>query len=194
MTRRRPLAERCVAALLLLSVVAACADSASDGASDAGWMQADSTFVAQMIPHHELGMTLIDEATRRSGDVRLRHLVFEMHSYHMTDLELLERWADELGLEAVTSFPGDLTTSEVDELGQYDGVSHDIVWLDLMIRHHSGALEIADAEISGGGVDEAKAMATETRRVQSAEIDTMRELLEELCGESKDDAVADHCR
>ena len=180
-------------ALTSLLVLVGCSGSEQEQADTDQWSTADDTFVAQMIPHHHLGMTLIDEATRRSGDVRLRHLVFEMNSYHMSDLEVLEGWASDRSIAHASEFPGDLPASDVESLSDYEGVSHDIVWLDLMIRHHSGALTIADAELAGGTVPEAIDLATETRRVQAAEIDTMRALLGELCAENQDAAVMGRC-
>jgi len=181
-------------AIVSLLVLVGCSGSEQGNAASDEWTSVDETFVATMIPHHHLGMTLIDEATRRSGDVRLRHLVFEMSSYHMSDLELLHEWSSERSIPHASEFPGDLPASEVQSLADYEGLSHDIVWLDLMIRHHVGAVSIADATIAAGSVAELGRLATETRRVQSAEIDTMKALLGELCAENQDSSVEERCQ
>jgi len=105
-------------------------------------------------------MRIIDDATQRSGDVRLRRLVFEMTGYHHSETTTLEEWSAE----------------------------HDIWWLDLMIRHHRGALEIADAQIAAGGVAAAREMAISVRRVQSGEIEHMETLRDSLCAEQEQQA------
>jgi len=136
-----------------------------------------------MIPHHHLGMRLIDDATQRSGDVRLRRLVFEMTGYHHSETELLEAWSAAHDIEAASPFPGDLPEPDLARLDSLQGVEHDIWWLDLMIRHHRGALEIADAQIAGGRVAPAREMAISVRRVQSGEIEQMETLRDSLCAE-----------
>lgn len=144
-----------------------------------------------MIPHHHLGMTLVDEATRRSYDVRLRRLVFEMSGYHASELETLDRWSDAQGIAPMADFPGEVPEGEVRHLADLDTVEHDIWWLDLMIRHHRGAVEIADAELRDGKVAAARTLADTVRRVQSAEIEQMEELRHTLCAQiSPPEAVA----
>ena len=168
--------ERRRIALAVLAILAA-------ACSHDDWRPADRTFVAQMIPHHHLGMRLIDDATVHSADVRLRGLVFEMSGYHQSELETLEAWATEQGVATADEFPGDLSDDDVASLQRLTGTAHDIWWLELMIRHHRGALTIADSEITGGGVAAALDMASNVRDVQTAEIAKMDQLRRTLCAE-----------
>ena len=134
-----------------------------------------------MIPHHHLGMVLVDEATVHADDVRLRRLVFEMSGYHHSETGLLEDWADGVGIEPAATFPGDLPRTEVGQLADLRGVEHDTWWLYLMIRHHRGALTIADAQIAEGTVEKVREMAVSVRMVQAAEVEQMETLLDSLC-------------
>lgn len=136
-----------------------------------------------MIPHHHLGMRLIDDATQRSTDVRLRRLVFEMTGYHRSETEMLDEWAAEHDIDGANSFPGSLPPEDLDRLAVSNGAEHDIWWLSLMIRHHRGALEIADAQTTGGGVRAVREMAISVYRVQAAEIVQMEQLRDSLCAE-----------
>ena len=141
----------------------------------------DATFVSRMIPHHHLGMELIDEATQRSDDVRLRRLVFEMGTYHHDELAALEKWAADWGTSPAATFPGDIEASSVDRLQGYSGRAHDTWWLHLMISHHRGAILSSRAEAAGGIFAEATDMAGTIEKIQSRQIDEMSSLLRELC-------------
>lgn len=186
--------RRAQAALLFVAVtvpapvlVASCGDGTSS------WSDADRAFVAQLIPHHHLGMTLTDLAAQRSADVRLRRLVFEMSGYHRGELGVLEDWARSRNITGSTSFPGDIAASEIDELEGSTGSDFDRYWLDVMIRHHEGALDIAAAQLASGTVAEASELAHAVTRVQSAELETMERLLGDLCSGVDGSGSIDHC-
>lgn len=171
---RRRLSSTTVVAVLVL---AACS---SERAPSTG----DRAFVGDLLPHHHLGMALVDEATTRSADVRLRRLVFEMGSYHGREAALLQRWTDDWGLDDAADFPGHVSTTDLERLAALSGTAHDIWWLHLMIQHHEGALVIARSAVGSAGLSEVDDMAATVERVQSAELVAMNDLLAELCGES----------
>jgi uncharacterized protein (DUF305 family) len=50
----------------------------------------------------------------------------------------------------------------------------------MMIRHHQGAIEMADQEIAEGKNPDAKKVAENIRRSQAAEISRMQDLLTTL--------------
>jgi len=142
---------------------------------------ADIRFVAEMIPHHELGMTLIDVATTNAGDVRLRRLVFEMGNYHHHDMMALRNLAKDWNVKPASSFPGELPKKRVQLLRQQMGIEHDVGWLHLMITHHLGALQIAEMSIDRSDSPAVQRLARATKEVQAREINEMRLLLAELC-------------
>ena len=143
---------------------------------------ADRAFVAEMIPHHMLGMRLIDEATQHSDDVRLRRMVFEMSTYHASELDHFERWSSEWGVAPASDFPGDLPKGDLRDLAELDGPAHDTEWLALMLEHHRGALEITEAE-GDGAIASARAMAETIHSVQAQQITEMTALLADLCAD-----------
>lgn len=147
----------------------------------------DIAFVATLLPHHHLGMLLVDEATLRAGDVRLRRMVFEMGSYHDRELATLADWADQWQVASAVTFPGEITSPDLERLPTLSGVAHDIWWLHLMIEHHEGAVEIADSALAASGLSEVDRLADDVRRVQSSELEAMHTLLVELCGEAPGD-------
>jgi uncharacterized protein (DUF305 family) len=53
------------------------------------------------------------------------------------------------------------------------------MFLELMIDHHEGAIAMSQTEMSEGANEEAKELAQEIIDAQQAEIDHMRELLDQ---------------
>lgn len=163
-------------AFLLLLFVSTVASSCRGAAPTA----IDRQFVAEMIPHHHLGMELIDQATRHVDDTRVRRLVFEMSNYHVTELEQLHEWSAQWNVVPVTDFPGHIDTARMSELAGLKGVDYDLRWLMLMIEHHKGAIEIAERQLKSGTKPRAIEMARSVEEVQSREVDEMSVLLESL--------------
>lgn len=165
--------RRAAELIAIASVLASC------GTAPHG--QADSAFVSRMIPHHELGMELINEATLHSDDVELRRLVFEMGGYHHDELAQLHEWAHAWGTGAARRFPGRIDQADLSSLGELRGPGHDTWWLALMIRHHRGAVDIAGEEIRSGTNRDAVTMAHTVLAVQKRQITDMEHLLRGYC-------------
>lgn len=140
----------------------------------------DELFVAEMIPHHHLGMELIDQATRRVDDTRVRRLVFEMSTYHQSELDQLHAWAARWKVSAATDFPGRIDAVRLAELAALSGSDYDRRWLEVMIEHHEGAIDIAERQIDRGSDDGSIDTAESIRRVQAKDIEEMSSLLEVL--------------
>jgi uncharacterized protein (DUF305 family) len=140
----------------------------------------DRNFVAALVPHHRLGVQLIESAARQADDVRLRRLAFEM-SYHDHELHLLERQLHDWDLVEDEEFPGRLDDGLVAYLDTATGPDHDVVWLQSMITHHDGAIALAEQQQQGGVVASLRMVAEQTITVQGRELAAMRELLARLC-------------
>jgi uncharacterized protein (DUF305 family) len=183
MARRRPgvLVPSVLAAATALVMV-----SCSGGTADSLPSAADTAFVAALLPHHHLGMELVDAGARGADDVRLRRLVFEMGSYHGAEMAALQAWADAWKVAADDAFPGELEPGAIALLELLTGDDHDTWWLHLMIEHHLGAVTIARAQMAGGGIPEVVDMAAGVAAVQANELERMQALLAELCSQTPD--------
>lgn len=138
-------------------------------------------FISTMVPHHRLGLAMLDHAVPRVNDVRVRRLVFEMSGYHDDELHLLEGHLTH-GDEA-TTFPGWIAPERLTELDERNGPEYDTVWLSLMIEHHEGAIVIATNEISRIVRDSDQArydLALRIIATQQAEIAKMKGLLNSM--------------
>ena len=58
------------------------------------------------------------------------------------------------------------------------GSAFETMWLEMMIEHHSGAVEMATSERTDGSFPDALALARSIETSQSAEIELMRTMLE----------------
>jgi uncharacterized protein (DUF305 family) len=143
---------------------------------------ADSTFVAGMLPHHLAGIRLLDLATERTDDVRLRDLVFQMRTYHDAEIDELRRWTGQWrssGSDHVHVL-GMPTETDFARLGVLSGEAFDRAWLGVMITHHEGALEMTQEEIGAGRNRTAIHLASVIATVQRQQIAAMEELATSL--------------
>lgn len=163
---------------LAVTVVSACLVFSGCGGADPNAQ--DRSFVAGMVPHHHLGMELLDMAARRVVDTRVRRLVFEMGSYHQSELEQLHSWAIEWRVASSTDFPGRIDNDRLGGLAALAGTDYDRAWLELMIEHHEGAIEIAERQMSAGSNGKAIEMAQSVHEIQTNDIAEMTALLGSL--------------
>jgi uncharacterized protein (DUF305 family) len=75
------------------------------------------------------------------------------------------------------SMPGMMTSDDMTKLGQVKGAAFDRLWLQMMIQHHQGAVEMAKTELQQGASNEAKQLAQQIIDTQQKEIATMSQLL-----------------
>lgn len=139
-----------------------------------------------MIPHHHLGMELIDEATRNSDGVELRRLVFEMGGYHHDELTRLTRWAKDWGIKEALMFPGGIAKADLARLASLRGPGHDTWWLHVMIEHHRGALVISREALASANDPGITSMAESVISVQEKQIGEMEDLSLRLCRSRSD--------
>lgn len=149
--------------------------------STSGPSSSEKRFVGEMIPHHNVGVELLQIGQQRSNDVRVRRLIFEMGDYHHGELHSLELYARDWSIEEYEEFDGDIPDAELDRLRNLQGSEHDMLWLDLMIRHHEGALVISNRLLSAGGHQNLLTLASNVIKTQSDEIVEMVRLRRVLC-------------
>jgi uncharacterized protein (DUF305 family) len=81
------------------------------------------------------------------------------------------------GSSTSASMPGMMSGEQMDQLKAANGAPFDKMFLQLMIAHHQGALEMAKTEKSAGQNPAAIALADSITAGQTAEIATMADLL-----------------
>ena len=194
-------------AVVLAVVPAACtgpADSAGDGHSDsvfsetpvitgkpAGFNPADITFADNMIAHHKQAIELAALVPDRSTDPELVTLASQIPAVQQPEINILNvflvQWNEnpEAGSGGADgqaghgqSMDGMVDDATVAKLESLRGTEFDTLWLQSMIAHHQGAVEMAKTEIADGENIDAIAMAKTMAAAQEAEIGQMKKLLE----------------
>ena len=76
------------------------------------------------------------------------------------------------------SMPGMMSDAQMQQLTDASGAEFDRLFLEMMIMHHQGAIEMANTEIAEGSNPEALALAESITTSQTAEITEMQQLLQ----------------
>lgn len=181
----------CAIALVTLS---AC--SSSDGSTvnsdtsatvESTFNDDDVMFAQMMIPHHEQAIEMADIAldpTIGAGDA-VRELATEIRNAQDPEIsfmkETLTSWGKSTEMDASMDhsemMDGMLTLDELSALGALRGTAFDTAWLEGMIRHHEGAISMAEDLIESGVNPELINLGREIIKTQQAEIDAMKALL-----------------
>ncbi|MFE7774811.1 DUF305 domain-containing protein [Streptomyces sp. NPDC057445] len=160
--------------------------SASAPASQGQHNAADVSFAQRMIPHHRQAVEMAGLATTRAESAEVRKLAAEIKKAQDPEIKALSGWLTSWGEEvpaegamdhSVHDTGGMMTAEEMDKLEKSSGRPFDAAFMELMIKHHRGAVEMARTEQTDGTYQPAKDMAGAVITSQTAEITRMSELL-----------------
>ncbi|MTE23289.1 DUF305 domain-containing protein [Microbacterium sp. ZXX196] len=151
---------------------------------------ADVMFVAMMIPHHEQAIEMSDMLLAKEdvpSDVAA--LAEDITAAQGPEIDQLEAWLDEWGVGSMGgmgdmegmgdmgSMDGMMSEDDMAELEAATGAEATPLFLEQMIEHHEGAIDMAEAEIADGSHEGAIALAHDIIDAQTEEIALMREML-----------------
>lgn len=159
----------------------------STSAGDA-FNDADIEFAQQMIPHHEEAIEMARLAEDRAADPRVVDLAARIEAAQAPELDTLTGWLDDWGADPAEGGGHGMdhdggsmemmTEEDMTALTSADGAAFDELFLEQMIEHHTGAVEMAETELSDGEFPAALEMAESIRTSQSEEIAEMEGLLD----------------
>jgi uncharacterized protein (DUF305 family) len=162
--------------------------SASEDSTDLGPHDADDISFAQgMMPHHKQALEMVDLARQNTTDPALLELASGIAAAQGPEMgqlsEMLRSWGQNPDAALAHSshgmaMPGMVDTATMGRLESLRGAEFDTLWLQSMISHHQGAIEMAKAEIANGQNPEAKQLAEQIVKAQEAEITQMKQMLE----------------
>jgi uncharacterized protein (DUF305 family) len=140
-------------------------------------------FAQMMIPHHEQAISMSETALKKSRNQAILKLSNQIKSLQGTEKSQLAYWLkatdSSMTMDHDMQMSGMLTTKELASLKRLTGTQFDRTFLQLMIKHHQGAIEMLDL-ISDSTNAEAKALAKAIKSAQSKEITSMKLLLKKL--------------
>ncbi len=159
--------------------------SVTDTAVPANHNAADVTFATGMIPHHRQALTLAELVPDRTDNPEVRALAEEITAAQQPEIERLEAMLRQWGAPLPGEHPdhhedmaGMVDQATLDRLETLRGNEFDTLWLQSMIGHHEGAVQMSNTEIADGENSAAKSLATTIIADQRAEIDRMNEMVD----------------
>jgi uncharacterized protein (DUF305 family) len=186
-------------AVILLTGLAACgADSPSVTETTVGGPSAtielndaDAEFAQGMIAHHEQAIEMAEIALDPNSGAReeVRDLAVRIKAAQDSEVMMMSAWLTAAGRPMMmdmsdghdmSSMAGMMSVDEMDALMGSTGSEFDKMWLEMMIKHHEGAIIQAQDVMASGSYAEIMVLAEEIISVQFAEIAEMRVLLEQL--------------
>ncbi|GAA2077046.1 DUF305 domain-containing protein [Aeromicrobium tamlense] len=196
---RRRTAAPAALALLAALTLGGCSDDAREpgadhrghGSADAQTERADANeadvmFATMMIPHHEQAIEMSDLILAKDGiDPRVRALAEEIKQAQAPEIEQLRGWlADWDAPTADASHGGGHGAGMMDEqdmaaLEDAEGDRASRLFLEQMIEHHEGAIDMARSEVADGRHPDAVGLAGSIVATQLLEIERMNDLLEQ---------------
>jgi len=150
---------------------------------------ADVAFATGMLPHHAQAIEMVEMTEGRDLDPEVQALAREIEAAQAPEIETMTGWLtewdepvpDTSGAAAMAgsdSMTGMMSGEEMTSLErETSDAAFQRQWLELMVEHHTGAVEMAEAEQADGQYEPAIELAGEIVDSQSAEIAEMRRLL-----------------
>jgi len=165
------------------------ANSTIDAAKDAiGFNDADLNFTQTMIPHHEQAIEMADIAldplVGASDSVKaIAARIKSAQDSEVTKMKaFLTMWKQRLtgdsSMHHGDTMSGMMSADDMKKLSSLRGVEFDREWMNGMIAHHEGAIEMAKEVLKDGKNTAVNALAKAVEAVQDSEILEMKKLLD----------------
>ena len=152
--------------------------------------EADARFMQGMISHHAQALEMTALLDTRTESDALRQTARRIELSQEDEIEMMQDWLRARGQEVTAidahhapgamRMPGMLTDQEMAGLADADGAAFDRLFLELMIKHHRGALTMVENLLEQRGAAQDSQLFSFTSDVtadQTAEIDRMDAML-----------------
>lgn len=185
--------------LAALLALAGCASTTSSGGMDnmpgmgssasaspaADVNNADMQFTMMMIPHHKQAVEMADMILAKDGiDERVTNLAEQIKEAQGPEIELMESWLEDWGTPMGDmdgmDHGGMMSDTDMQALEAATGVEASRLFLEQMIVHHEGAIEMAQDEVDNGQNPDVITLAENIIASQTTEITTMEDILATL--------------
>ncbi|MEV4362501.1 DUF305 domain-containing protein [Nonomuraea sp. NPDC049625] len=153
----------------------------------------EAGFARDMQAHHAQAVQMALIVRDRTSDREVRTLAYDIATTQQQQIGQMYAWLDMWGLSQASlqprmawmgqshhstnkAMPGMATTAQIKELEQADGKDAEVLFLRLMIPHHQGGVQMAQAAVQSEQPQVSR-MAGAILAAQKAEIDLMRRML-----------------
>jgi uncharacterized protein (DUF305 family) len=160
-------------------------EGVSSAPATTGHNSQDVMFAQMMIPHHRQAIVMSEQAATRASSPKVKSLAAQIKNAQQPEIDKMTGWLKDWG--APTRPPhgmhmaeGMMSEQDMKKLGTLSGKPFDKMFLQMMIKHHEGAVSMAETEQEQGVNPDAKDLARSIVTSQSAEIAGMRSLLKNM--------------
>lgn len=145
----------------------------------------DQGFMKRMTAHHEVGRDLALMAANKAGDDRLKTLGRLMAAEQKAEIDSMRRWwgswfgsvPPALSEAEHASMPGMPSAETIRALGRLQGSEFDSQFVNVMIFHHNGAIEMSNQAEDAAADPRLRLFAAQIVHAQPRQISYMRQLL-----------------
>ena len=166
--------------------VTSAASATSTPAGSADFNDADVEFAQMMIVHHQQAVAMADIALdpTRTARPEVVDLATRIKAAQDPEIQQMTSWLSEWGRPVEMDMDmgdmemeGMMSDEEMAELGSLTGAEFDTAFMEMMIRHHQGAIAQAETAKADGSNPDVLALADEIITAQQAELAAMQQLL-----------------
>ncbi len=152
---------------------------------------AEVTFTRDMSAHHLQAVAMALNLRDRTEDERMRSFLLDMVLTQQGQIGIMQGWLDAWGrpysgarppMEGMGEMMGMAAPDQVEALRTLPLDQAEIQFLQLMIRHHQGALIMADELLQSSSRPEVVRLARSIRDAQQSEIGYMQQMLKQRGG------------
>ena len=137
----------------------------------------DISFAEMMIPHHEQAIEMSEIALLNSTNPEVLQLAQEIKDAQSPEIEVMKGWDGvKTSTHAGHMMDGMLSEKELSDLREAKGKEFDALFLQGMIKHHEGAITMAQG-VADSKNKEVSELSASIIKAQQAEIVKMKELL-----------------
>lgn len=140
----------------------------------------DLMFAQMMIPHHQQAIDMSDLALIAASDEKVKSLAEEIAAEQGPEIEQMKSWLDDQGASEhmghSMGMNGMVSESDMAKLMESSGADFDKLFLELMIAHHKGAIEMSQMVLDSNN-PEARALGRAIIESQTKQIAYMENLL-----------------
>ena len=157
---------------------------------EASWNSADLYFVSMMVLHHTQALRLARLAAGRTSNPQVLAVAERVSAAQAPEILTLKAWlsarqqkipdSEADAGHAHAGMPGAVTPARMEALARTRGPAFDRLFLDLMVAHHAGAVQMAGTVTTAGSDLAVQEIAAEVAVGQNAEIRRMEAVRAEL--------------
>ena len=159
------------------------------------WTEADVRFMSMMVGHHAQAIEMSRLAPQRASSAAVKRLAERIINAQQDEIGTIQQWLRDRGQSVPDAahagmhhgghhaMPGMLTAEQMQQLERATGAEFDRLFLQRMIQHHRGAVDMVTELFGshGAGQDETVfKFASDVNVDQTTEINRMRQMLAEL--------------